>query len=618
MNEIQDIKNKYGQEAETIISNGLNLQKVGKKYRCPNNLAHKHGDKNPSLSWDLSALHYHCFTCNTNIDLYGYYREYLNYTHQEVIAELMGKDNVSDTSMAKSRNIFQDQTKELTPILDNELEYLKLRKLTVETIQAFNLQNYKGSIAFPYYKNNVMIGCKTRKPEKHIEGSKYLSLSGSKPGLFNYDNTNTEEDLIICEGEIDCMIIYQSGYKNVVSIGAGANSVKMVAENYKYFLDKFSSIILFSDNDDAGSSMDNAFLEVYPNKVRLIDKGGMHSKDANEEYFKNGAESIAKIIISAAEKVEGFFDPYTDAISIQELFDKGKFVPTGLPSIDNAINDLAPGCVTLVAGRSNDGKSTFINQVIANAINSNVKVLLMSGEDDKRIIINRIYQIVIGKDPGLYDSILINKRYIKIPKASTLLKLKEWHKDKLHMFMKGESSLKTTDELFSMVSRKIKTGKYNLIVIDNLMSILSIRTEKNKNEDQADFIQRCCDFAKMSHCHIVVVLHPNKTYQKGEKMVFEQISGTSDMANKVDNVISIVREYDEIEKNKGINGYCEVIKNRHFTELTTVPLNYDVDTGLLLEVNKITGKKYNYEFHIEKYMDVSTSKNENQEWWEGL
>ena len=34
MTDIQQIKDKYGQEAEQIIANGLQLEMKGKKYRC--------------------------------------------------------------------------------------------------------------------------------------------------------------------------------------------------------------------------------------------------------------------------------------------------------------------------------------------------------------------------------------------------------------------------------------------------------------------------------------------------------------------------------------------------------------------------------------------------------
>ena len=597
MNDIQEIKEKVGQVAEEIIARQLHLQKNGGKYRCPDRISHRHGDRNPSMSWDPKLLQFKCFGCGRLLDIYTLYREYLNYSHAEIVREFLNKD-YEDTSMVKNRAKLNDSAKQLTSLDEKQLQYLTTRKLNDVTIKAFKLQSYQGAIAFPYYKNEVLIGCKTRKPQEHTEGSKYLSLTGSKPGLFNYDSIDTEKSLIICEGEIDCMIIYQAGFQNVVSVGAGANSLTDLIEQNREILNSLESLIIFSDNDEAGDRMDEAFLNAFPDKIMLIDKSIITKKDANEEYLVGGADAIKKIIESAQEKIEGFFNPDTDDLSLKEVFSRGKFIPTGLPSIDQALNDLAPGCVTLIAGRSNGGKSTFINQVIANAIEGKNKVLLISGEDDKRILVNKIYQAVIGRDSSLYNYTLINKRTFKEPKPDTLKKLKVWHKDKLHLFMKGEASLKTTEQLFTLISRKIKIDKYNLVIIDNLMSVLSVKSAADKYEAQADFVQRCCDIAKIYHTNICIVLHPNKTFRKGEQMDFEQISGSSDISNKADNIIAIIREYDEGKKADGIDGYAEILKNRYSSELIKIPLHFDIETGLLLEFNEFSGSSIYYRFNV--------------------
>jgi twinkle protein len=615
MSEIQQIKEKVGQAAKDIIIQHLSLEKIGTKYRCPDRLAHRNGDRNPSLAWDENLLQFKCFGCGKLIDIYSLYRDYLNYSHSEIVREFLDKDH-DQTNMAKNRARFQDAAKQLSPLTDIQIDYLKTRHLNEETIKAFQLKNYQGSITFPYYKNGILTGCKTRKPEKHTEGPKYLSLPGSKPGLYGFDNTDPEKPLVICEGEIDCMIIYQAGFQNVVSVGAGANSLKELIEQNKTFLDSFDSLLIFSDNDEAGAGMDTAFLDAYPDKTKLIDKSIMAYKDANQEYSKGGAAAIRRIIESAQEKIEGLFNPDNDEVSLEEVFARGKFISTGLPSIDMAINDLAPGCVTLVVGRSNGGKSTFINQVVANAIESNNKVFLISGEDDKRILVNKVYQSVIGRDTKLYDYVRINKRNFKVPKQSVLKHLKEWHKDKLHLFMKGESNLKTTNQLFDLISRKIKQDHYNLLVIDNLMSVLSVTAASEKYEAQADFTQRCCDIAKLYHCHIIIVLHPNKTFRKDGSLDFEQISGSADIGNKADNILAIIREYDDETKLAGIDGYCEVLKNRYFPDLKKIPLHFDKETGLLLELDMATGRGLSYRFDIMRKEKIQEGFQELMPWEE--
>lgn len=597
MDKIQEIKQKYGQESENIIASGLNLTKKNKMYHCPNPAGHKKGDRTPSLSWDPNALQFHCFGCGLNIDLYGYYKDHLNYTHQEIIMELLGDTEYKDIPIKKNRDIFIEEIKKLIPINKECIEYIKLRGITEETIKKFNLATYQGSIAFPYYKYETPIGYKTRKPIKNPPKPKMLNIKGSKPYLFNSQNIENENELIICEGEFDAMVIYQCGYENVVSVGAGANSLTTLIEQSKEFLNKFESLIIVSDNDIAGMEMDKYFIEIFKDKAKLIDKKLYIQNDINEEYVVNGKEKIIELIESARFKIEGRWDldkqPYE---GVQPK--SGKYVPTGLPSVDYALNDLVPGFTTLITGRANGGKSTFVRQVIVNAIDKDNKVYLMNGEENKNNIVNKLYQCVIGNNKEDYDLIKINKRYKKEPKKHILQKLQKWHEGKLVLFNKGDSRLKTIQELTNMLEMEIKLNNFNLVVVDNLMSILSVQAAE-KYEQQADFMQRLSDMAKSYNTHIVLVLHPNKTYKKGQDMDMEQISGTSDLYNKADNVISVVREYDQGIINQGIDGKISVIKNRDFENIVNVEVNFDKETHLLLEIEKETNNALGYMFNLE-------------------
>jgi twinkle protein len=217
---IQEFKQKIGQEAERIIATGLNLEQRGKKYRCLNPYAHRNGDNTPSMSWDPNRLQFYCFGCGLKIDIYSYYKDHLNYTHKEIMREFGMASDFKNLSIQKNRETFMQQVKLLQPITQECIDYILKRGITKETIDAFELQSYKGRIAFPYYKYETLVGVKTRLPKKYnkeTDGEKMLSLKGSKPYLFNAKNLELGGELIVCEGEFDCMVLWQCGYKNVVS-----------------------------------------------------------------------------------------------------------------------------------------------------------------------------------------------------------------------------------------------------------------------------------------------------------------------------------------------------------------------------------------------------------------
>ena len=578
MDAITKIKELAGQGAEQTIAVGMGLERQNKKYRCPNRAGHKNNDKNPSMAWDPKALQFYCFTCNTKIDIYGYHKEHEGKSHKDILA-MYDLANTADP---------QEKFK-LDPITKECLDYLKGRKLTEETINDFAIQSYQGNIAFPYYSHSgVIVGVKYRRPAKYVDGkgSKYVSIPGSALTLFNKQNVQGEE-IIICEGEIDCMVIHQCGYKHVTSVGTGANSLEGIFTKEKQYLDGFKSLIIISDNDEHGNGMDKKFVEQFGVKVKIVNKKLFTEKDVNLEYYKHGKEKIVELIESARVKIEGLRqldkDPYKGMEAVT-----GRYIPTGIRTLDYAINDLAPQCVTLVTGRSNDGKSTFVNQVMVNAVDKGNKVFLVSGEGIQEILINNFYRAVIGRDPSCYDYRQINKRKYKEPKPVVLEALKRWHRGKFTLFNKGDSKLKTMDQLFDLISLEIKSNKHDLVVIDNMMSILSVEKASEKLEAQGDFVQRCCDLAKIESMHIIIVLHPNKTTGKGSEIEFENISGTLDMANKADNIIVVGKAHTDEQKLNG-DGIIALKKNRYFPDLPRVDLHYEEETGLLLEIIQVAG-----------------------------
>ena len=150
-----------------------------------------------------------------------------------------------------------------------------------------------------------------------------------------------------------------------------------------------------------------------------------------------------------------------------------------------------------------------------------------------------------------------------------------------------------------MIEYEVKLNKHDLIVIDNLMSILSASAIE-KMEKQAEFMQRCVNLSKAYRVHIILVLHPNKTYQKGADMDIEQISGNMDLGNKADNIISVIRYDDEIKKTQGINGKIMLIKNRYYPDLVSCNTYFDKETGQLAEIR---GSDYIlYKFNWKQYL----------------
>lgn len=310
----------------------------------------------------------------------------------------------------------------------------------------------------------------------------------------------------------------------------------------------------------------------------------------------------AKTVINSIENTVAFDDLKVIDMDKTEFcpeFSSNGFVPTGIETVDECLNDLEPKRTTLITGPSHHGKTTVVRQIMANAIEKNNKVLWIMGENETQDEIRRLYTIVIGRKKGMYDLRKDNKKYVKIPNEKATKALSKWHKGKLRILHKSEAKLKNQDEMFAILEKELMNHKHNLVVVDNLMSVLSAKSFE-KNEAQGDFMQKCCDLSKVYNTHIILVLHPRKNSDI-KQCNNDDISGSSDIPNKADNIIWVTKSSEE-EKSEGIDGWVAVKKNKKWGVTVRVPMQFDTETETLAEIkdSKVIVNTYNIEKFIEK------------------
>ena len=83
------------------------------------------------------------------------------------------------------------------------------------------------AICFNYYRNGELINIKFRAAQKDFRLEKDAELI-----FYNLDAIKDESSVIIVEGEIDCLSMYEAGIYNVVSVPNGASVQGKV--NLKY------------------------------------------------------------------------------------------------------------------------------------------------------------------------------------------------------------------------------------------------------------------------------------------------------------------------------------------------------------------------------------------------
>lgn len=185
----------------------------------------------------------------------------------------------------------------------------------------------------------------------------------------------------------------------------------------------------------------------------------------------------------------------------------------------------------------NCGKTSLINMIALNAINKKYKVGMWSGEMDAGEIKQWLYLQAAGKqhvvrrgESDFYET-----------KESTDKKISAWLDPYLSLYSNSYSQ--DTKQLIKSIEDRFIEEKFDLICLDNLMTLGDETLSGTLNEKDKQKLIMITQLAKKLNVHIILVCHPNKS---SGLLRINHISGTGDISNLAQNVFLWHRSrYDE-------------------------------------------------------------------------
>lgn len=278
------------------------------------------------------------------------------------LAEHFG-ESVPRSSMrmnTKSALQYKLPTTQLLPITPAIVEYFAGRKISEETLNAYGVSSDKhGNIVFPFYLESDPIFVKHRIPRTPQKNEpKEWADPDTRPILFGMNLCSFDQPLVITEGMIDTLSLYEAGVRNVVSVPSGCENMRWIEECWDW-LERFDKIVIFGDNDLPGRQMVSqlvkrlgearcSIVEDYP----LYE--GKELKDANEILCILGDLALLDTFYDAKDiPVRGLIDLSTvvpeDPTTIERI-------QTKIPALDDAIGGLRMGAITVFTGKPGNGK----------------------------------------------------------------------------------------------------------------------------------------------------------------------------------------------------------------------------------------------------------------------
>ena len=132
-----------------------------------------------------------------------------------------------------------------------------------------------------------------------------------------------------------------------------------------------------------------------------------------------------------------------------------------------------------------------------------------------------------------------------------------------------------------------------LVCIDNLMTAIDVASSDSQYIQQSKFVRSLKQLAVKYNVAVVLVAHPRKT--QGEVSDNDMVSGSSDITNRVDVVLS----YQKNPEEEGAGGRLLVLKNRMTGKLAlkekAISVAYDERSKRIYQADGNPNYRYGWE-----------------------
>lgn len=491
----------------------------------------------------------------------------------------------------KSKKQYQKPPVVDVPMSDAAILWFKGRGINETTLKAFyitekkewmpQVQGERNCILFPYIKNGEWVNIKYRDGQKNFKLTKDAELV-----VFNYDGIQGKKRVVITEGEIDAMSVYEAGFKDVCSVPNGAtkgNQKLDYLDNSWYAFTDAEEIIIATDNDEAGSALKNELIRRLGRERCFTFEYPENCKDLNEVLQKHGGSGVFKCINSRQPlPVEGIHRLSDFREEMERIYEYGfpKGVKIGYPEFDECLN-FSGGQLTTITGVPNSGKSAFLDQLL----------LRLADRHDWRIGVCSFENQPIPKHIANLSACFSGKTFHKRDGQERLspdecAKVFNFLHDHFFWFKMKDEDL-TCDGILARAKQLVKTHGIKALVIDPY-NYMEHKKPAGMNETEyiSMLLTSICNFAKDYDVHVFLVAHPTKIQKDPVTKDFYvpslyDISGSAHFFNKTDNGITVYRS----RATDLVTVYIQKVRFFFNGKLGNAEFNYNVYTGQYKPVN---------------------------------
>lgn len=449
------------------------------------------------------------------------------------------------------------------------VEYLASRGIGQETTERYKVTTVKDDchiLAFPFYdENGVLQFLKYRRTDfdKARHKSKEWCEKDTKPILFGMAQCTDFERLVITEGQIDSLSVAESGIGNAVSVPNGCNGFTFL-ENVWDWIARFKEVVVFGDCEGGKITLLDTFQKRLPNPVKAVQAADyLGEKDANDILRKYGPEAVRRAVENAKAPPVSHVKELADVKAV-DIYNLPR-IRTGIPELDRVIGGLFFGQVILLTGKRGEGKSTFMSQLMVEALDQGYSTFAYSGELADYHFKRWLDFQAAGPDNIITSQDMFGDDIYRI--ASPVLdKIDSWYRGRAYIYDNNTVDGDELESLTDTIEQVIRRYGVRIVCVDNLMTAMDAGISDNLYQAQSEFVRRLKRVAVKYDVAVILVAHPRKSK---EGFTNDDVAGSGDITNRVDVVLSYSRNSKKTDdRSPECDSLLAVTKNRLFGRLT--------------------------------------------------
>jgi twinkle protein len=504
---------------------------VGGKTYCPKCSHTRKNKRDRSLSVDLKTGLFNCHNAGCEFRGSAFY-------------------------VPKEKKVYTKPEQRLEKLSKKSLEWFEGRGISNNTLLRLNITESKEwmpqfekevtCVCFNYYRGEELVNIKFRGPQKSFKLAKDAELI-----FYNLNSIQGEEEIIIVEGEIDCMTLHESGIYPAVSVPNGAsmgNQKLEYLDNCYELFEGAKKIILAVDNDSAGLALrdelarrlgkERCYTVTYPEGC----------KDINDVLVRFGKDGVKQVIENKKEfPIDGIVTMDEMYQTICDWYEQGypKGARTRIPGFDELLT-FAPGQLTVVTGIPGHGKDEFCNWIMANLSKFEKWSWGVCGfEEEAEQTVTKLIEKFTGKSFDFRKNPLQRVSQADFEQGIHFV-------DTYYHFYKTEAIDTDIDSLLAVAEKLVLKYGIQGLILNPWNWIENNYSDKDDTNYVSWVLSKIIRFARHRGVHVLLVAHTTKIPKekatgKHEVPNLYSISGSAHFYNKAHNGITVYRDEEKVD-----------------------------------------------------------------------